>query len=162
VNDVFTFTTTVPSPLQAIFDQANSVTLPTAAVASTYPSTMTVAGVPGNITDVTFTLKGLTHSVETNLQMLLVGPAGQKVVVLARVGGGAASTLTVPLDDASTYALPPLGFGILSGTYRPTDGGPLTFSGPAPGEPYATAMSAFDGGSPNGNWSLYMSTTGTG
>ena len=57
-----------------------------AGAASSYPSTIAVAGLAGNITDVNLTLKNYSHQVPGDVRMLLVGPAGQKVLVLHHIG----------------------------------------------------------------------------
>src|SRR5262249_50029119 len=64
-------------------------------------------------------------------------------------------------DDAATDSLPAsiqiTPTPIVSGTFKPTDFGlPGLFPSPAPGAPYATNLSVFDGTSPNGTWSLYV------
>jgi len=48
---------------------------------------------------------------------------------------------------------------ITSGTYRPTDydsGDKDAFPLPAPSKPFGTALSVFNGISPNGNWNLFV------
>jgi subtilisin-like proprotein convertase family protein len=45
--------------------------------ASPYPSAITVNGVSGPINKVTVTLRNLTHSFVSDLDILLVGPGGQ-------------------------------------------------------------------------------------
>src|SRR4026209_1025593 len=47
-----------------------------------YPSTITVSGVSGTITDVSFTLYNLSHTYPDALDILLVGPGGQKVLLM--------------------------------------------------------------------------------
>ncbi len=54
------------------------------------------------------------------------------------------------------------------GTYRPTDlapnhtNAPCLFPAPAPAAPYATNLSAFNGASPNGTWSLHVADNSPG
>ena len=155
-----TLTVNSPGPGVGIFDKTNAITLPFQSVATTYPSTNVVSGLSGVITNVTLTLKGFTHTVQQNLEVLLVGPAGQKAVLQAHVGGGTANNINYTLDDAATYFLPPSGYAILPGTYRPTDVAHDTFpsnspSGP-PSGPYATNLATFVSSAPNGNWLLYV------
>jgi len=51
-----------------------------------------------------------------------------------------------------------------SGTWKPSVYEPGTdgFTSPAPAEPYAAALSAFNGTDPNGTWSLYVRDDFTG
>src|SRR5947209_11101369 len=56
--------------------------------AAAYPSTLTVSGLTGQvITKATVTVKGFAHEFPSDVTMLLVGPAGQKAVILSEVGG---------------------------------------------------------------------------
>src|SRR5438874_3585189 len=55
--------------------------------AAPYPSSLTVTGVTGQvITKATVTLKGFTHGFPSDVTMLLVAPAGQKLILLSEVG----------------------------------------------------------------------------
>lgn len=78
--------------------------------------------------------------------MILVGPAGQKVVLMSDAGSGnSVANLNLTFDDAASSTLPEL-TTILQGTFRPTDYAPAdSFPAPAPAGPYATTLSAFNG-----------------
>jgi hypothetical protein len=95
--------------------------------------------------------------------MLLVGPGGQAVLIFSDVGGGAAITnVTVTLSDAAASSLPDNG-PIVSGTFKPTNiGTGDTFTASAPAGPYLATLSAFNGLSANGAWSLYVFDDGPG
>src|SRR6185503_1794692 len=102
-------------------------------------------------------LKGLSHTYPDDLDILLVGPAGQKVVLMSDAGGGTdISNVTLTFDDGAASSLPDSA-AIVSGSYKPTDfvTGDI-FPSPAPAGPYGTALSAFNGLNPNGAWSLYV------
>lgn len=134
----------------------NLISIPDHGAATPYPSTINVAGLSGLVSKVTVTLNGLSHGFPDDLDLLLVGPAGQKVVIMSDSGGGHAVTnLSLVLDDASP-ALPDT-TQILSGSYGPAnyDAGDVFFS-PAPGGAAGTALSLFNGDSANGPWSLYV------
>jgi subtilisin-like proprotein convertase family protein len=138
------------------FTNATPITIPSVGAATPYPSTINVSAMGGVVSNVTMTLYGITHQRMRDVDILLVGPAGQKVIVLSDVGpGGLQGSVTLTLSDA---AASPLGTATLvSGTYRPTDittGD--TFVSPAPAGPYASALSAFNAQSPKGTWSLYV------
>ncbi|MDX6271235.1 MAG: hypothetical protein QOD28_2458 [Acidobacteriota bacterium] len=127
------------------------------APSSPYPSTIAVAGLVGTVTKVTVTLTNFAHTFPNDTDMLLVGPGGQKLLLMSDVGGTAAVTSrTFTLDDAAAGTIPG---GIANGTYRPTNSGTGdTFPAPAPAGPYTDPqlLSVFNGVNPNGVWSLYV------
>ena len=135
----FTFTANAPVPGTGIFNNINAISIPLTNVAALYPSTNVVSGLGGVITNMSLTLKRLTHSAPHDLEMMLVAPGGQKSVFFAHVGGGTATNVTVTVDDAATYQLPPSPFAILTGTYKSADFSHDTFPAPAPVGPYATS-----------------------
>ncbi len=143
--------------------------------ASLYPSPITVAGVPHTtgltgqkVSKVTVTLNGVSHTFSQDVQVLLVGPQGQNVVLMNDAGG--ATTTTAPISNAdltfddSASSLLPSGSQITTGTYKPTDypGDGDGFPTPAPAGPYGTTLSAFTttlasgDPNPNGDWKLYV------
>ncbi len=161
----FLFTVSQPGLGMAIFNSSAAITIPSAGVAMPYPSTIDVSGVPGPITNLTVTLKNLSHANLGDVDMLLVGPFGQSVAICsATSNGGSVNNVTFTLDDRAAYPLPMFG-GLPAGTYRPTDyapnhtSPPHIFPAPAPAAPYATTLGAFNGLSPNGTWSLYVLDT---
>ena len=106
----------------------------------------------GTISNVTMTLKSFSHSWVSDMDILLVGPGGQKVLVMSDVGDTfTANNLNFTFSDAASLSLPSTG-SFVSGTYKPTDYAPSdTFSAPAPSGPYGTtALSAFNSTRPNG------------
>lgn len=118
-----------------------------------YPSNIAVTGLTGQVTNVTATLTGVSHTFPSDIDVLLVGPSGQNVVLLADQGAGTDITnVNLTFDSA---ALNPVPTPIVSGTFRPTGG---TFDGtpPAPLAPYGAALTLFNGTVPNGTWSLYV------
>lgn len=136
--------------------------------ADPYPSRIDVSGFnEGSIRDVNLSLKGFRHTCPADVDVLLVGPQGQKAVVMSDVGSCAdIRGVNLTLDDEATKCLPH-NRKITSGTYRPTqwrhcDGGLMDeweFPSPAPAGPYGTSLSAFDGTDPNGMWKLYVIDT---
>jgi subtilisin-like proprotein convertase family protein len=133
--------------------------------ASAYPSTISVSGLTGTVTDVNVTLTGLSHTFPDDVDVLLVGPSGQTVLLMSDTGGHfSLSGVNLTFDDAATASLSDDG-QIVSGTYKPTQGTtlatefcavPTSFPSPAPASPYGSALSAFNGTNPNGTWSLYV------
>ncbi len=120
-----------------------------------YHTDLYLSNVPGFIQDVTITLRALSHSYPSDMQILLVGPAGQRVVLLANAGGGTeVSDLWLVFNDTGTRATAPLTDGVV---YRPTNNGLSSdLEPPAPGGPYGSSLSTFRGSSPNGRWQLYV------
>lgn len=139
------------------FTNSTPVTIPDLGPAAVYPSTITVAGITQLLEKVTVTLFNLNHDFIADLDALLVGPAGQKIYLMASPGlGGQANNATVTFDEAAAGPLP--GFGnITSGVYQPSlwelrgD-----FEAPAPAGPYDQYLGGLIGTSPNGTWSLYL------
>ncbi|HZI19988.1 MAG TPA: proprotein convertase P-domain-containing protein [Pyrinomonadaceae bacterium] len=138
----------------------------TGAPGNPYPSSINVAGVAGTVQRVAVRLKNFNHTWPNDVDMLLVGPGGQRMVILSdAVGSGPGITArTYLLDDTAAAVLPSTG-NPASGTYRPTNVGTGDpFPAPAPPQPHqnpapggaATFASVFGGQNPNGIWSLYV------
>lgn len=143
--------------------------------ASSYPSTINISGETDPIKKVKVTLNGLSHYNGGDLDIMLVGPQGQKVMLMSDASDGyyynyydsyygdysyyinnPVYGADVTFDDSATSSLSSYD-SIYSGSYKPTDyetGD--TFATPAPAGPYGTSLSVFNGTSPNGTWSLYI------
>jgi uncharacterized repeat protein (TIGR01451 family) len=166
-NRLGTLTVNVPLGLTTVltptFSNATPISLPDSGKASLYPSIINVAGLTGVVTKVTATLRGYSHSWPDDVDVLLVGPAGGKVLLMADCGGGnVRSNLTLTFDDGAAGSLPDSAV-FESGTYKPTnfDTASDTFPSPAPGGPFGTSLSVFKGQDPNGQWSLYVQDDGS-
>lgn len=150
----------------ASFFNNSLITIPEAGASSPYPSTIDVAGVPGNITEVSISLYGVTHTYPDDVDILLVSPAGQKFMVQSDAGGGGNINNRSYdfMDSAANFMQDEAGNP--SGSYKPTnyDGAIDDFQHPAPDFPYSipgpagtdTFSSAFAGSNPNGTWSLFV------
>lgn len=131
------------------------VAIPTSGSGTPYPSTIAVAGLTGRIQTLTVTLTGLTHTWAGDMDILLVGPGGQKVMIMSDAGNGNPASGNYTFSDLAAAAMTT--GPIPAGTYRPTDIAPgETMAGPAPAGPYGTLLSVFNGLTPNGTWSLYI------
>lgn len=130
----------------------------TSGVAQPYPSNIYVSGVGGTISKVTVQLNGFTHNASPDdVDLLLVGPGGQNVILMSDAGGAVAvSGLNINFDDAAASFLPD-GGTLASGTFRPSNynSGTDTWNAPAPAPSGSVLLSAFNGGSANGTWALY-------
>jgi subtilisin-like proprotein convertase family protein len=135
------------------------ITINDDAAALPYPSAIVVPATAGTITKVTVTIYGLTHARQNDLDILLVGPLGQKVLLMSDVGGGVSvANVNLTFDDAATVFLPTSAVSITTGTYKPTDSGATSdaFSASAPAAPYDLNLAVFNGTNPTGTWSLYV------
>ncbi|MDY7076378.1 MAG: LamG-like jellyroll fold domain-containing protein, partial [Chloroflexota bacterium] len=124
-----------------------------------YPSTISVSGLAGTVIKATVTLHNVTHKWVNQLDVLLVGPDGQSVILMSDAAGNfyyALHTETVTFDDDASSPVPE--WDILPGDYRPSNYGADadSFPSPAPSGPYGAALSVFDGIRPNGDWRLYV------
>lgn len=141
---------TLPPPVA----NTGSVTIPNSGAATPYPSPIVVSGVTGPVTKVRATLHALSHTFPGDLDVLLVGPGGQKVMLLSDAGGGTdVNGVTLTFDDSA----PAVPATIVSGTFAPTNVGTADpFPAPAPAAPYGASLSAFNGVDPNGTWQLFI------
>lgn len=120
-----------------------------------YPATRTIDGVDGLITDVNVGVGSIYHEKPKDLDLLLVGPRGQKVLLQSDACGPSRSkNVSIGYDDEAAAPVPA---GTCStGNYKPTDYEPgESLPMPAPAGPYATSLSEFDNTNPNGEWRLY-------
>jgi subtilisin-like proprotein convertase family protein len=134
------------------------ITINDNAAASPYPSAIVVPATAGTITKVTVTIYGLTHARQSNLDILLVGPLGQTVLLMSDVGAGASvENANLTFDDAAAVSLTTDPVPITTGTYKPSNAvNPDSFTTPAPLGPYGSTLSVFNGTIPTGTWSLYV------
>ena len=167
----FLFTVNPPPPGSARFANPTPIIIPTQGMATPYPSQIVVSNMSGTISKLQVTISEFWHNFPGDVDMLLVSPAGQKMVIWSRAGDsggtnneflGAATNITTTLDDAAVFPLPypyPLiCIPFTPGDYSTQVPPAAAFPAPAPSGPYDTpvAMSDFNGVSPNGTWSLYV------
>jgi hypothetical protein len=125
------------------------------------PSKIVVKATTGRVTSVSVTLHGFRHSVPDDVDLMLVGPDGQNVLILSDVGGAnPANDLNITLRDNPAAPFPPLpnaGPLINNTTYSPTNyaGAPDNFPATAPTPLGGSSFSIFNGTDPNGDWTLY-------
>lgn len=125
-----------------------------------YPSDITVTGGPASIEIVTVTLDGLSHTWPGDLDVLLVAPNGDALMLMSDVGGGTdAVGTTLTFGDGFAAAAVPS----VTGSYAPTNEGAgdvldapadvIVYEDPAAGGSF---NSAFTGDAADGTWSLYI------
>jgi subtilisin-like proprotein convertase family protein len=145
------------TPVQNLFGNGGAIVINDFSAATPYPSTTTVAGTYGKIVKTTVTVLGLTHTYPHDISMLLVGPQGQKVILMSQVAkAGGVTNIDLTFDSASPNVMPDNG-QLTSGTWAPTSYNPnlVLYTNNVPG-PYMTNLNAFKGTSPIGTWSLYV------
>ncbi len=149
------------------FANTTNITIRDGTSASFYPSSITVSGMDGTVSKVAVQLNNLSHSQASDMDILLVGPTGARLVLFSDAGANnSIFSINVTLDDAAASMLP-TGF-LSTGTYKPTDYGGVAdvFLSPAPAIAFpgdsaaptgsATLSTKFGGTDPNGVWSLYI------
>jgi subtilisin family serine protease len=139
------------------FHAPDPITVPSSGPASPYPSIIEVSGINGTLLRIAATLNGINHTWPDDLDILLVGPSGQAVMLMSDAGGSVDLVdISLTFDPGAVNLLPEAA-QILSGTYLPTDFDTgEVMDAPAPGGPYGTDLGAFAGNSPNGTWSLFV------
>lgn len=147
------------------FSNPASVTIPnpsaSVGAASLYPSPITVSGVGTQLTAISVTLIGFSHTYPADVDVLLVGPNGQNVLLMSDVGTFfPVSNLTFTFTNTAGGSMPS-GAQLSSGTFAPTNFDPTAnvdgFPAPAPlVGPYGSSFAPFIGTNPNGTWSLYI------
>ena len=169
-NAAFTVTLSAPSatPVTAHFatvagtaathrtNDPAAIQVPDIGPAAPYPSTLAIGPGQGPIARLSVRLTGVAHSRATDLGMLLVGPSGETVVLMAGVGGSSPfGSTTLTFDDAGPTI--PVAGPVVPGTYHPSASGSIDiFDTPAPPGPYGFSLSAFAGTDPAGEWRLFV------
>ena len=155
----------VVPPLFQSFSQATTILVPagsptiSAGIGDPYPSLINVAGLPTTeITVKSVKLGNVNHTFPDDMDIVLVSPTGQAVILMSDAGGGTdAIGLDYTFDDAAPSLMANATFNP-QGTYRPTNfGTPDIFPAPGPGTiTQATPTLASFSGNPNGDWKLYV------
>ena len=96
------------------------LTIDTTASSAPYPAALPVSGAGGPITDVDLELHGLTHHYPADIDMMLVGPGGQRAMVMSDAGQDSLVSADLVLDDEAAAPLPQA-HGTVSGSYRPAN-----------------------------------------
>jgi subtilisin-like proprotein convertase family protein len=150
------------------FTNSTPIVIPVAGpgqiAATTYPSTITVAGITGFTYHMSVSLN-ISHGYTSDVDIVLVSPTGEAVMLLSDVGGdgGTWNNVKLMLDDCAPRSLRNVP-GTTSGRYRPSDvySNPSGTAGdalpaPAPAGSYGKHLANFNWASPNGVWKLYVS-----
>jgi hypothetical protein len=133
--------------------------------AGVYPSTITVAGLTGTVTKATVTILGLASGSPADIDMAIVGPNGQQVMLMSDACGGEGHSLSADdwtFDDTAPTFLSQLACSSgQDASFKPTnyfEESPvddLSVKG-GPAGPYLNSLTAFAGADPNGAWNLFV------
>jgi streptogramin lyase len=142
-------------------------------------SPITVDDEPGFITDVNVRVTGISHTFPDDLDLILVPPNGQAIMLASDVGSAVGSRvspiaskqsypangITLGFDDASPFSLRDR-MPLVSGIYKPTNvadpvGGDLDGGNPAPSAPFASTLNSQQGFGANGDWRLFVFDDGS-
>ncbi len=131
------------------------ISIPILGTATPYPATTSVAGLTGAIDDLVVRFDSLTHTYPEDLDVLLVGPGGQRSMFMSDVGGwGDVTNINLAFQDG---APPPSPTQLVTGRFSPSNIAAVeSLPAPAPAGPYPTPLSEFRGTDPNGVWQLYI------
>jgi subtilisin-like proprotein convertase family protein/putative transposon-encoded protein len=157
---LLTLTMAVPT-WAVVFTNPASITLTDATaigIGNPYPANIAVSGMTGTTTNVTVTLNNVNHTFPDDLDLLLVSPTADNLILLSDVGGSDdATNITITLDDAAGPTIPDA-TKLNAGPFKPTNiGTGDTWPAPAPAPSANTTFAAaFNGDDPNGTWNLYV------
>jgi hypothetical protein len=155
------------------FRNTTCIDMTLGSAAAPYPSTITVSGGPQQIGGLRITLFDVWHQFPDNIDVLLVGPQGQKFILQGDAGGPVSipqnAPVTLTFIDTAGQVLPN-STALTTGNFEPTNWEtPVTsFPAPAPPAPYnepgstvgGTGLQTLNGNfflaNANGTWSLYV------
>lgn len=155
-------TVNVTSPASdRVFRNDTAIVIPSSGpngAASPYPSTIEVAGLPSNVSSVAVDLRGLSHDWPEDLNIVLVAPNGQNVMLMSDAGGSSAlKIVNTDLTFRDDGVPLPQSTQVVGGIYKPTRYSPGNFIlPPAPSSPYGANLSALLSGGVNGTWQLFV------
>ncbi|HXJ76522.1 MAG TPA: Ig-like domain-containing protein, partial [Candidatus Dormibacteraeota bacterium] len=105
-NDTFVLTVVNSFIGTRSFTNTTAMTIPSVGNATPYGPVIAVSGMGGVISNVTATLRGLSHTYPADVDVLLVGPGGQNAMLMSDVGGaGDLVNLTLTFSDAAASGL---------------------------------------------------------
>jgi subtilisin-like proprotein convertase family protein len=149
----------------------SGITIPDSGNGTPYPATVAVTGLRPPIQDVNVLLNAYSHSYPDDVGAVLIGPAGQALMLMdgatSQPTAQPAVGLNLKVDDSAPAQFPN-DAALASTSYKPANyyfpldsfpaPGPLVnYQNPGPANAgTATLASVFTGGNPNGTWSLYI------
>jgi hypothetical protein len=153
----------------SVFRNPTAIAINQNGAAGPYPSEITVAGGPQMIGSMRITLYDVALNIPDNMDVLLVAPGGQSMILEADAGGQSVNEpATLNFKDTAGQVLPDEG-PLATGDFEPTSWAAVSnFPTPAPTGPYnlpgstvggtgtQTLIGNFGGTDSNGIWRLYV------
>ncbi len=150
-NVAFTFSL----PVNRAFGNTAPIVIRDNQTADPYPSTINVTGLTGIVGKVTVTLSNFTHTFPQDVDVLLVGPGDQKVILMSGAGAANAVNANLTFDQTAAQPLPSPSGQLLSGTWRPASY-LANVTLPSVAAPYGSSLESLNAVNPNGLWKLYV------
>ena len=122
--------------------------------ADPYPSVIPVTGVTGTLAGVRVKIDRLSHTWPADLDLLLEGPAGQKILLMSGAGGSTDAE-NVSFSFVHGTSAPKIGATLVPGTYLPTANASRGGLPGGPALPYSNTLDVLLGSDPNGTWKLH-------
>jgi hypothetical protein len=138
--------------------------------ANEYPSSIVVSSVPGTVTKATVTVLNLASGNADDIDMVITGPNGQKVMLMSDACGAGLVGEDWTFDDAAPTFLSDNGpcANNQTASFKPSNylpppatevddmNVPPQGAPNAPAPPYLNNLASLAGGSPNGSWNLFV------
>jgi hypothetical protein len=136
---------------QFTFTNSGGVTIPDDGATT---STIAVSGLAGRITEDSAQLGAVPHDVAEDIDSAVVAPSGISVVLMSDACGLVPISRTMQFDDDAAISAPESPM-CDSNPYKPTNHTSVGDTDGAIGTPLSQ-LSFFDGGDPNGTWTLLI------
>lgn len=146
------------------FSNPATITINTVGPSTPSPSVINVTGGPSSIAVVSVTLNNVSHTWQNDIDILLVAPNGESLVLMSDAGPdfGSFTAQTFIVADFAGVPFQELALNT-AGSYRPTNYGTgdlftnfVGIVGNSAPAGTATFSSVFGGDNANGNWSLFI------
>ena len=148
------------------FSNSTPITITDNTTASPYPSAITLSNQATVTTKIQVLLSNFSHGFPTDVDILLVGPQGQRCMLMSDAGGGVPGYSNAILNFSSTFPTVLPQNTASTGNLRPANyanefnASDLTDNFPAPGpgtlNDQPADLNVFNLTNPNGTWSLYV------
>lgn len=138
------------------FSNPQPIIIPSIGAAAPYPSTIVVGGALSPVGRVEVTLYGLSHTYPADIDIALVGPGGEAIMLMSDTGGDDdVFGVNMTFSDGESF-LPFDGGFINNFIWSPTNYDSPDFPPPPAPEPPGGLLADFVRKNPNGAWRLYV------